>query len=49
MRNVWFQYYGELIYYDFPPMFTPGKIISELDIKYKCEISQFLGKCFVHA
>jgi hypothetical protein len=29
--------------------FTSGKIISKLDTKYKCEISQFLGKCFVHA
>jgi hypothetical protein len=28
--------------------FTSGKIISKLDIKYKCEISQFFGKCFVH-
>jgi hypothetical protein len=44
-----FQYYEELIYYDFLPMLNFRKIISELDIKYKCEISQFLGKCFVHA
>ena len=29
--------------------FTSGKIISKLDTKYKCEMSQFWERCFVHA
>jgi hypothetical protein len=47
--DIWFEYYGELIFWDFSQKFYFRKIISKLDIKYKCEISQFLGKCFVHA
>ena len=39
---------GSRFFEIFRRSFTSGWIISKVDIKYKCEISQFLGKCFEH-
>jgi hypothetical protein len=38
---------GSRFFEIFRRCFSSGKIIK-LDIKYKCEIRQLLGKCFVH-
>jgi hypothetical protein len=50
VRDIWFEYIrGSWFFEIFRRSFTSGEIISKPDTKYKCEMSQFLGKCFVHA
>ena len=51
--SIFFEIFGSNItgswfFEIFRRSFTSGKIISKLDTKYKCEMSQFLGKCSVH-